>query len=220
MKRSESIQAVVKALIVAQGNMGDVRKTATNPAFRSKYADLAAVVEAVLPALQAAGIAVIQNPSCIFDESGAIVTVETIFAHESGEWLGAELAIRPTKSDPQAIGSAITYGRRYSLLSLAGVAPEDDDGNSASVQSEAPTTRLRPKNNGPFTAAAAPASRASEHNWTNALTALASKLPAAEVQRACQDHGVAGIGDVNTRELARTIYAVLHSLADTHGVAV
>lgn len=221
MKKSDSISALVKALLIAQGNMGEVRKNATNPAFRSKYADLAAVVEAVMPALQSAGIAVIQSPSCVFDDGGAIVTVETMFAHESGEWISSELAVRPTKIDPQAVGSAITYGRRYALLSLAGVAPEDDDGNIAS----APIEKEKPKNNGKFTPAPpvpakanTPPARSSEREWAPAITALAMKLPPAEVERAFADHGVKSVADINSRELARTVYAVLHSLADSLGV--
>jgi hypothetical protein len=112
----------------AQGEMGEVYKKSTNPAFKSQYADLSAVVDAVLPAMAKNDLAVIQSPS--FD--GEIVTVETIIAHKAGGWLRSVLSLRPMKADPQGVGSAITYGRRYALLSLSGTAPEDDDGNAAS----------------------------------------------------------------------------------------
>lgn len=113
----------------AQADMGPVLKGAVNPAFRSKYADLASVVDAVLPAMNKNGLAVIQSPG--FD--GETVTVETLIVHTSGGWIKSALALRPTKADPQGVGSAVTYGRRYALLAFAGVAPEDDDGNAASA---------------------------------------------------------------------------------------
>lgn len=229
MTHSESIAEIVKALVLAQGKMGDVRKTSMNPAFRSKYADLAAVVEAVVPALQSAGIAVIQSASCDYREDGAaVVTVETMFAHSSGEWIKAALDLRPVKYDPQGVGSAITYGRRYQLLAMAGVAPEDDDGNSASGNVSAPANAAaspsKPKNNGKLTPpaaapAAAPPSRGSEREWEPAIKALAAKLPPAEVEKTLGDFNLNSIGDINTREIARSVYACLHSLADTLGVA-
>jgi hypothetical protein len=92
-------------------------------------------LEAIVPALNKAGIAVLQSPA--FD--GEMVTVTTILIHESGASVTSDLKLRPSKLDPQGIGSATTYGRRYSLLALAGVAPEDDDGNAASGPRQAPS---------------------------------------------------------------------------------
>lgn len=117
-----------KAFIAAQKSTEAVKKAATNPAFKSKYADLSEVVEATIPALNAAGIGVIQSPG--YD--GELVTIETVFLHESGASCTGVLRLRPSKADPQGVGSAITYGRRYSLLAMTGAAPEDDDGNAAS----------------------------------------------------------------------------------------
>lgn len=216
MKQSESIATLAKALVQAQGNMGDVRKTATNPHFRSKYADLAAVVDAIVPALNKAGIAVVQGASA--NDAGNVVAVETMLLHESGEYLSSELRIALPKNDAQGAGSAITYGRRYLLLAMAGVAPEDDDGNAASVTPKAqrPVSVPSPaRNAAPI---ARPNSRANTKEWVPAISALASKLPPEEVQRAYADNGVASVEDIDTRELARTIYAVLHSLADSLGV--
>jgi len=116
------------AFLKAQKAMGDVLKTATNPAFKSKYADLAAVVEAVLPALHKNGFGLMQPPH----SDGGLVEVETVLLHESGGFIRSVLGLRPSKSDPQGVGSAITYARRYALQGLAGIAPEDDDGNAAS----------------------------------------------------------------------------------------
>lgn len=117
-----------KAFIAAQKATEAVKKAASNPAFKTKYADLSEVVEATLPAMNDNGIGVIQSPT--FD--GEMVSVETIFLHESGASCTGVLRLRPSKTDPQGVGSAITYARRYSLLCMTGAAPEDDDGNAAS----------------------------------------------------------------------------------------
>jgi hypothetical protein len=119
---------LAKALVAAQKATESVKKAATNPAFRTKYADLSHVVEGVIPALNAAGVGVIQSPS--YD--GEMVSVTTTLLHESGSSVTGTLAMRPSKSDPQGVGSAITYARRYALLAMTGAAPEDDDGNAAS----------------------------------------------------------------------------------------
>lgn len=121
--------ALAKAMAKAQGDLGPVLKDKTNPAFRSKYADLGAVLEAILPALNQAGLSLVQSPS--YD--GSLVGVTSILLHESGEWMEATLHMKPVKMDPQGIGSCITYARRYAALAIAGAAPEDDDGNAASA---------------------------------------------------------------------------------------
>jgi hypothetical protein len=121
--------ALAKAMAKAQGDLGPVLKDKTNPAFKSKYADLGAVLEAILPALNRAGLSLVQSPS--YD--GTLVGVTSILLHESGEWMEATLHMRPVKMDPQGIGSCITYARRYAALAIAGAAPEDDDGNYASA---------------------------------------------------------------------------------------
>lgn len=117
-----------KAFVAAQKATEAVKKASSNPAFKSKYADLAGCVEAVVPALNAAGIGVLQFPAF----NGETVSVATMLLHESGSSVMSTLHLRPSKSDPQGVGSAITYGRRYSILAMTGVAPEDDDGNAAS----------------------------------------------------------------------------------------
>lgn len=130
---SEDIIEFAKAFSKAQAGMGDVLKSTDNSHFKSKYADLGAVVEATLPSLNSAGFSVLQPPS--FD--GEIVRVATLILHESGQWMRCTLALRPSKADPHGVGSAITYARRYGLLAMCGVAPEDDDGNAASRTSDA-----------------------------------------------------------------------------------
>jgi hypothetical protein len=144
---SPTLAAIAKALLIAQGNMDEVFKSSTNPHFRSKYADLPSCINAVKPALQAAGIALLQAATSNADAS--VVFVETMFLHESGEWVRSRLGLRPVKTDPQGAGSAITYGRRYTVLAMCGVAPEeDDDGNRASgraITSVEPPSRPAPR---------------------------------------------------------------------------
>jgi hypothetical protein len=129
-----------KAFVAAQMATEAVKKAATNPAFKSKYADLSEVVEAVVPALNKAGIGVMQFPS--YD--GELVGVTTVLMHESGATVTGTLHLRPSKSDPQGVGSAVTYARRYALLAMTGAAPEDDDGNSASGPRQAPPVTAKP----------------------------------------------------------------------------
>lgn len=128
-ERSPDIAAFAKAWPKCQADMGAVLKDKTNPAFRSKYADLGAVIDAVLPALNKHGFGVSQFPA--YDPDSRCVICRTEIMHESGEWKSAVLHVPVTKPDAQGIGSAITYGRRYGLQAFTGVAPEDDDGNAA-----------------------------------------------------------------------------------------
>lgn len=122
------MQNVSAALVKAQKAFGPALKTNTNPHFKSKYADLSACIEAVIDALHANGIALVQRN--IETDSG--VCVETVFVHESGETLSSgPLHVPAAKNDPQGYGSALTYARRYSLMAACGIAPEDDDGNAA-----------------------------------------------------------------------------------------
>jgi hypothetical protein len=123
------MKAISAAFVKAQKEFGPALKTATNPHFKSRYADLSACVEAVIDALNNNGIALMQTTHP--DDSG--VTVETVLIHESGEMIkNGPLHVPASKQDPQGYGSALTYARRYSLMAACGIAPEDDDGNAAS----------------------------------------------------------------------------------------
>ena len=131
------------AFVAAQKAFAPATKTSTNPHFKSKYADLAACVEAVLDALNAQDLALMQV--CHESESG--VLVETIFLHARGESIsGGTLHVPSAKNDPQGYGSALTYARRYSLMAACGIAPEDDDGNAAS---KTPTKTAKPAEQDP-----------------------------------------------------------------------
>ena len=118
-----------KALVNAQKEFAPALKTSNNPHFRSKYAALDAVIEAVIDALNNHGFYLQQKTH----ECDGGVKVETILIHESGESLSSgTLFVPAVKHDAQGYGSALTYARRYSLMAACGIAPEDDDGNAAS----------------------------------------------------------------------------------------
>lgn len=124
------MKQIAAALVKAQKEFEPARKQSNNPHFRSKYASLENCVDAVLSALNSNGIFLCQP--CHDCADG--VMVETVFIHESGEMFSAgKLHVPAAKQDPQGYGSALTYARRYSLLSACGIAPEDDDGNAATT---------------------------------------------------------------------------------------
>lgn len=123
------MQKIAPAFIQAKKEFAPAMKDKTNPAFRSKYADLGACLEAVEDALLNNDIALYQETF----EDAIGVTVETVLLHASGEMIrGGKLHVPAAKQDPQGYGSALTYARRYSLMAACGIAPEDDDGNAAS----------------------------------------------------------------------------------------
>lgn len=136
MNKSETIGALAEALAKAQAEMSFAKKDSENPFFKSKYSDLASCWEACREPLTKNGLAVIQPTS--LSEAG--VVVETTLAHSSGEWISSCLLMPLAKRDAQAVGSAITYGRRYALSAMVGLVSDDDDGEAA---------MSRGKNNGP-----------------------------------------------------------------------
>lgn len=147
MNRSESIGQLAAALAVAQGKMKAASLNAQNPFFKSRYADLGAIIEAIRPILADNGLCFTQTP---FVDSG-VVTLETTIMHASGEWFSSAMAVaiadEKGMSFVQAMGKAITYLRRYALASMFGVyADEDDDGNE-SVTKPAPK-KATPESNG------------------------------------------------------------------------
>lgn len=130
VEMSESIAELAAALSVAQGTIQPAIKDATNPAFRSKYADLGAVWEVCRPVLQEHGLSVVQLP---VDAGDGRIGLTTILLHKSGQWIRSTASTRITKDDPQGVGSGLTYLRRYALSACLGVvADDDDDGNAAS----------------------------------------------------------------------------------------
>lgn len=158
MRTSESIKQLAAALAKAQGQIEGAKKDSKNPFFKSDYADLASVWDAIREPLAANGLSVVQaceNPTVVMPDTTVavkdtkIVTVVTRLCHESGEWIEGSFSLCPIAKkdkddngrviqgapnviDPQSMGSAITYARRYALAAIVGVYQIDDDANGAS----------------------------------------------------------------------------------------
>lgn len=133
MQKSESITNIAKALILFHVKMGEVYKDAKNPFFKSSYATLSNIQDAIKEPLIESGLTVCQFPT---GEHG----LTTLILHESGEYLLSEYTMTPVKNDPQGIGSCITYQKRYALVSALNlnVQDEDDDGNKATYGNNKP----------------------------------------------------------------------------------
>lgn len=161
---------IAGALVKAQKAFAPALKSATNPHFKSRYADLAACIEAVVDALNSNGIMLSQQTrEC---EDGVIV--DTVFIHESGEMLSCgPLHVPASKQDAQGYGSALTYARRYSLMAACGIAPEDDDGNATTRHDEYKA----------FEDAHLPAMRDVAKKGIEALQAAFNALPKGEVSK-------------------------------------
>ena len=129
--QSEQINELAEALAKAQGKMEHAKKDATNPHFKSSYAPLPAIVDAIRAELAGNGLSYIQSTEV--GDGGEVVLVTTL-AHKSGQWVKSFYPVRPVQNTPQGFGSALTYARRYSLAAITGIAAEDedDDGNAAS----------------------------------------------------------------------------------------
>jgi len=148
MQTSPTIGKLAEALALAQGAMKGAVKDAANPFFKSKYADLASCWDACRGPLAAHGLSVIQGVSA----EGAKITVTTLLAHSSGEWVQDAITLEAKDDSPQSIGSAATYGRRYGLSAAVGIAPEDDDGNASQPEQPRPKpapTPAKPAAKGP-----------------------------------------------------------------------
>jgi phage terminase large subunit-like protein len=132
VRHSQRIGNIASALAAAQLEFLPIYKENENPAFRSKYADLATVIAATQKALAKQGLVVIQSPTT----KGKDLTLTSMLVHSSGEWLSSDLTMPATMRDgftAQTIGSAVTYSRRYALQALIGVSADvDEDGNEAS----------------------------------------------------------------------------------------
>ena len=126
--KSDSIDKLAQALSKAQSEMKGAEKKSVNPFFNSGYADLHTVIESSIPHLTKYGLSVIQGNE---GKPGEFY-VTTMLLHESGQWIKSKLKMPVEKATAQSIGSTITYGRRYGLSAMVGIAQYDDDGNAVS----------------------------------------------------------------------------------------
>lgn len=172
---------LAKALAAFHKNLPEVHKGSTNPAFKSKYADLADVVKVVLPALAAQGLAWITRP--VLTDDGFVLAYE--LRHVSGESIAGEWPLPdPTKAKPQELGSAVTYAKRYALSAVTGIAPdEDDDGNAASKDGAARAARREPR----------PPARERVEKAVGAIAGTTSREALTKVWDDVQVSGLAGV---------------------------
>jgi len=141
LSQSPELDQLATALAIAQGTIQGAVKDRTNPAYKSSYADLASVWDACRAALSANGLSVSQHPGRLEDGSA---TVTTILLHKSGQHISSVCAALPRDQSPAAVGSVVTYLRRYALAAAVGVAPEDDDGQAASHATPNPQPQRAP----------------------------------------------------------------------------
>lgn len=155
MQHSNDITELAGALAKAQAEMKPAAQSGKNPHFKSTFATLQDVWEAATPALHQHGLSVVQSTEAQ-DDAG--LTVVTMLLHASGQWMRGEVRMPLAKADAQAVGSAISYGRRYGLAAMLGiVADEDDDGNAATAA--APARREAPPRQDPPRRSSSPADR-------------------------------------------------------------
>lgn len=129
VRYSPSLKDLVASLLKARAKIKNPPKDSINPHFKSRYADLATVLDTVTGPLLENNLLLVQLP-CEMDDAPALTTR---LLHVSGEWIETTIKLRPAKADPQGVGSATTYARRYAVLAVLGItADDDDDGNAAS----------------------------------------------------------------------------------------
>jgi hypothetical protein len=185
------MKEIASALVKAQKAFGPALKQSQNPHFKSRYADLATCVEAVIDALNENGIALIQQTH----ECDSGVIVETLFVHESGESFSAgKLHVPASKHDAQGYGSALTYARRYSLMAACGIAPEDDDGNAATAAPPARRTA----------APAAPAPQKASKLDVETIEKLA-KAKGVETSAICTAYKIASLGELPVTKVQEVV---------------
>ncbi len=122
MMHSDAIDQLATALAKAQGGIKAAAKGRENTFYKSQYADLPAVMEACREPLSKNGLAIVQ----ITQFEGQEHWIETMLLHSSGQWLKSRYPVRPVKNDPQGLGSAQTYARRYALMALVGIVADDE----------------------------------------------------------------------------------------------
>ncbi len=140
MNRSEHIGELFAALALAKLEYKPLKKSKYNPFFKSYYADLADVIEATGEALSKHGLAILQGPN----SADGKTVLSTFLGHKGGQWMESVLALKPEKDTPQGLGSAMTYGQRYSYQAMVGIAAEDDDGQEASTPAPKKTQEAPP----------------------------------------------------------------------------
>ena len=216
MRTSESIQKISAALAKALPQVQNATKDATNPHFRSDYASLQAVLATTKPVLAEHGLVVIQGPGW----DGEHCTLTTRILHESGEWIETVAGTPVSKMDPQGIGSAITYLRRYSLAGMAGIGQEDDDGNAASERRDANGQKAGAERRGPSKAQGGDTCPSCESSgyWDNRAKKKSGDFSAKSPDYACKDKDGCGWA-LWTADAKQKIAKAIEGLATTNTIS-
>jgi len=201
---SASIGKLADALAKAQGEIEAAKIDSENPFFKSQYADLESVWNACRKSLSKNGLAVVQTLAGGLDN----VSVVTTLVHSSGEWIRGRLVLKPTKADPQGIGSAITYARRYSLAAVAGVAPagEDDDGNAASQGQGKPPAQGKPQTQTAPPPAPKEALKRKRKTWIEVAGEMKSMLGKDEFDKIIGNAGFAEAKEIEDKATQLKLY--------------
>jgi len=136
MNKSEKINELATALVKAQAEFGEPKRT--KEGYGYFYAPMEEVRRAVIKPLTSNGLSVVQLPC---DGDNLSVSVSTMLVHTSGQFIEASYKVKPSKNQPQDMGGAITYLRRYALMAVLGLAPEDDDARNVSTPNKKPAPR-------------------------------------------------------------------------------
>lgn len=167
---SSEINELAKALVKAQAVMTSAQKDGSNPHFNSSFATLDSIWKAIRKPLVEHGLCVVQ--SLLPDN-----TLVTTLLHESGQWVRSYQKLNPVRNDPQGIGSALTYGRRYSLAALVGICQADDDGEEGSETQQEPVQKK------PTPKSISPKGEGNGHKEIDPMTRYWQEVKAAGLQR-------------------------------------
>jgi hypothetical protein len=198
MQKSETIGALAAALAKAQSKMTFAAKDSLNPHFKNRYADLAAVLDAVRGPLTANGLAVVQ----LVAEAERGAALETVLMHESGEWIASFYSLPVNKEDAQGYGSSLTYARRYALAAICGIAQDDDDGEGAR---KAPDARQAAQANAP---------KARTHEQVESIVAGLASLGIKEAEQGALVKRLAGKLSPTSYDGAEEVIAGLSRMLD------
>ena len=214
MEMSDTIAKLAVALCKAQKEIKGAVKDSKNPFFKSDYADLSSVWDAIRVPLTSNGLSVTQ----LMDIAPDGVIIETVLLHESGEHISGKLFMKPVKNDPQGIGSAITYGRRYGLQAIAGVCPEDDDGNKASGNKgeDYPPLRETPSGEPPplVKRILSLPSKTQNFEFLKVMTKQKERVGDSQYYNILGVHGFKHANEITDRTSQETIFKILLDLPD------
>ncbi len=198
---SPTLEKLAPAMLAAQRDLLPALKVATNPHYKSRFADLTECLDAVNAAFHPHGLFVTQLPIPI--DNGNAFAVRTVLMHESGQWIASETPIRPDMKDPQKIGAAITYLRRFALAAITGLRQVDDDGETANGRGMGHDYRTN--GNGKTT----PAPKVDADSPAMRLSSWASKEGHYAKAKAMAQSTYGCVVEALSDEQARTIYKIL-----------